>query len=193
MKSLLARLAASVAAAALAAGCAAGKAAAVRNEYLKSQLDPFVYAKPLPDVWPDVLGLLHEKDYPLVGSDAVAVGQSENWASNFLSPGFETRSGSAQNAAGTGFLPSLFSRSSSKGEDTWRYLKTGMGRDSRLFRADGVAEGEGCRVTFTAYNGRPGEIGVFSEDTARRDFQMELDLVRRVEPAAAARIEAGMP
>jgi hypothetical protein len=187
-----ARLAAALAAAALVVGCASARTARARSDYLKSQLEPFVYPKPLAEVWPDVLRLLHDKGYPLVGNDAVAVGQSENWFTNFLSPGSETRSGSAQGAAGTGFLPNLMSRGT-KGEDTWRYLKTGLSKDYRMFRADGVADGDGCRVVFTAYQGNPGETGVFISDTARRDFQMELELVRRVDPAAAARIEAGMP
>ena len=189
----LAYLAVALAATGLAAGCAAGRTAAVRNEYLKGQLEPFVYAKPLPEVWPDVLQLLHEKDYPLVGADAVAVGQSENWATNFLSPGFETRSGSAQNAGGTGFLPSLFGKSSAKDEDSWRYLKTGMGKNYRMYRVDGVADGDGCRVVFTAFQGRPGYTGEFNTNDSWRDFTMELDLLRRVDPEAAARIEAKMP
>jgi hypothetical protein len=187
-----ARLAAALAAAAVLTGCASAKAARARSDYLKSELEPFVYRKPLADVWPAVLRLLHDKGYPLVGNDAVAVGQSENWLTNFLSPGSETRSGSAEGSAGTGFLPNLMSRST-KGEDTWRYLKTGLSKDYRMFRVDGVADGDGSRVVFTAYQGKPGETGVFISDTARRDFPMELELVRRVDPAAAARIESGMP
>jgi hypothetical protein len=182
-------------AAAVTSGCASAKEARARSDYLKGQMEPLVYQKPIEEVWPDVLRLLNDKGYPLVGDDAVAVGQSETWFSNFLSPGSETRIGSADKANASGFLPYLLpsSQGSPKGEGTWRYLKTGLSKSLRMYRVDGFVEATGCRVVFTSYQASQTDYLYFASDTAKRDFAMELELARRADPAAAARIEAGMP
>ena len=188
-------LALSLAAGIAVSGCASAKAARARSDYLKAQMEPLVYPKPIEEVWPDVLRLLSDKGYPLVGDDAVAVGQSESWFTNFLSPGSETRIGSADKANATGFFPYLLpsSKGPPKGEGTWRYLKTGLSKELRMYRVDGLAEETGCRIVFTAYTASTADHQYFISDTAKRDYAMELELARRVDPAAAARIDAGMP
>ena len=189
-------LAALAAALSLATGCASAKAAKAREAYLEEQLLPLVYQKPIEEIWLEVVKLLNEKGYPLVGEDAVLAGQTENWFTNFLSPGSETRTGTTERASGTGFLPNILpsAKGKSKGEETWRYLKTGLSKDLRMYRVDAaVAEGGGWRVAFTAFRASETDHQYFISDTAKPDWQMALELASRVDPTAAARILAAMP
>jgi hypothetical protein len=181
---------------ALASGCASARAAKVRSEYLQAQLEPFVYQKPIGEIWIEVLRLLNEKGYPLAGHDAVAVGQSESWFGNFTSPGSETKTGTTERATGTGFLPNIIpsAKGKSKDEETWRYLKTGLNKELKMYRVDAaLTEGGGWRVAFTSYEASVADHNLFISSTAKPDWKMALELMRRVDPAAAARIEAGMP
>jgi hypothetical protein len=185
-----------LAALALAAGCASAKAAKARNDYLESQFLPLAYQKPIGDIWLEVVKLLSEKGYPLVGEDAVLAGQSENWFTNVLSTGSETRTGTTERASGTGFLPNILpsAKGKSKDEETWRYLKMGLSRDLKMYRVDAAAaEGGGWRVAFTSFHASQTDHQLFISSTAKPDWEMALELARRVDPAAAARIEAGMP
>jgi hypothetical protein len=185
---------ASALAAVVVTGCASVKAARAREAYLKAQLEPLVYDRPIEGIWTDVRKLLNEKGYPLAGEDAVAAGQTENWFASFLTPAMETRTGRAEDSAEAGFLPGLLpSKAPGKGEETWRYLKTGLSKQLKMYRVDAVADGPGWRVVFTSYQASPTDHQYFLRDTAKRDHEMELELARRVDPAAAARIEANMP
>jgi len=151
------------------AGCASFAAGRARDAYVARQLDELRYAKPIDEVWLEVRRLLAEKGYLLAGEDAKAVGQDRGFLGRLFSAAVETRG---------------------EGPDR-RYLETDWGerRDRRLrYRADGSSEGEGCRVVITAISQSAAEP---SEDSRYRDRAMELDLVRRVDPEAAARIEAG--
>ncbi len=65
--------------------------------------------------------------------------------------------------------------------------ETNYGPERKRYRIEGTDTGGGtCRIVFVALYARD-ELSV--EDSAR-DYDLELELVRQVEPHAAARIEA---
>jgi hypothetical protein len=173
-----------------AAGCASVQTGRARAEYLTRELDAVRYAQPLDEVWDEARRLLADRGYPLVGADAKAVGQSDVWLTNVFSPGTETRSTSA---GATGLLPNLLSRPSGGTADDdrgARFLETGWSRNRDRYRVDGWRDGPDCRVTFTAILEDRTEHQ--REAGRHRDLEMELDLARRLDPEAAARIEAGL-
>jgi hypothetical protein len=146
-------------------GCASMRASMARRAALRTELDALRLEKPLDEVWPEVQHLLAERDYPLLGKDAVAVGQPDNFLKSLFSPGHETR-----------------------GErDGGRSLETGWGDRRRRYRAEGLADARGCRVVFTAIDE---DLTTGRGELAERDPEMELALVRRVDRAAADGIEA---
>ena len=124
------------------------------------------------------------------------MGKSASWFGNITSPASETRTGTTERASGTGFLPNILpsAKGKSKDEETWRYLKTGLSKYLRMYRVDAAAaEGGGWRVAFTSFQASETDHQYFISSTGKLDWQMALELLRRLEPAAAARIEAGMP
>jgi hypothetical protein len=137
-------------------------AASRRASRLRHELDDHRFRKPLAEVWPAVLHLLADRQYELVGKDRAAAGQREY--SSFLQRGFETRD-----------YP-----------DGRRVLETMVNAEGIRYRVEGTAAGEGgCRVVFFAL---PRSLRDY-EKWNYRDFQMEMDLVWRVEPEVAGRIE----
>ncbi len=165
-------------------GCASMQADRARAQYLTTQLDALRYAKPLDEVWPEVRRLLAEKGYPLAGGDAKAVGQSDTVFARLFTPAKETRSLTDD----VGLFPSLFGPKGAT-PGSGRFLETGWRGDRDRYRVEGLEDGQGCRVGFTVIAQDLTEHG---RDAARhRDLEMELELARRVDPEAAARIEAG--
>ncbi len=169
---------------AFSAGCASTQAGRARAEYLTTQLDALRYAKPLDELWTDVRRLLAEKGYPLAGEDAKAVGQSDTVLARIFTPAKATRSLSDD----VGLFPSLLGAKGGT-SGSGRFLETGW-RGDRRYRVEGLEDGQGCRVGFTVIAQDLTEHG---RDAARhRDLEMELELARRVDPEAAARVEAGL-
>ncbi len=169
-----------------AAGCASVQASRARNQYLTSQLDALRYEKPLEEVWTEVRRLLADRGYPLAGVDAEAVGQRGGWLSNVFSPAKETRPRSAD----VGLFQAL-SGAGRADDGSGQYLETGwLERSWNRYRVDGLKDGPGCRIVFTAI---AQDVTEHRDAGRRRDLEMELELARRVDPEAAARIEASIP
>ena len=152
---------------------ASGACAAVqgqREQYLQARLDAFRFSKPLDEVWPQVQRLLADKGYPLVGKDGEAVGDEHGTLYSLFSPAKET----------------------SRESDGSRRLETGWRRDQTRYRVAGTPDGAGCRVVFTLLHEDTTEHGHDARER-KRGLEMELELARRVDPEAAASIEAGLP
>jgi hypothetical protein len=148
-------------------GCAGLGPARARETYLRQQLDDLEYAKPIGEVWPDVLRLLAERGYSLVGRDREKAGLPEQgFLGRLVSAGFETQQ---------------------LGEEG-RAVETDWDRHRLRYRVEGRCAGGRCRIEFTSI--KQDEMDP-ARDQRWRDREMELDLLRRVDPEAAARIEAG--
>ena len=143
------------------AGCASARA--VRKERLQRELDSFAYPRSLDQVWDEARRLLAERDYPLAGKDAEAVGQRPmSWAERIVSPARET--GAAQ------------------------ALDTGWNQYGERYRLEGWGEAGGSRIAFTFL--KQDRTDRRSEET--RDPELELELLRRLDPRAAARVESSI-
>ena len=159
--------------AALAAGCASMRLADERQAYFRPQLDTYRYAQGCLDVWPAVLKLLGSKGYPLEGRDRQYAAQgAQSGLGAFVDQGYETR---AVEGGGlvvrTGWLPSS--------EGASRYQVTGS-----------PGQPSGCAVTFTRISRGTLDPGSDQEAT---DWKVQLELLKQVDPEAAARMEAGAP
>ncbi len=152
------------------ASCASMQAERARREALAPRLDALRYSKPLDVVWSEARRLLAEKGYPLVGADAQAVGQRPNPIEIVLSRAKDTR----------------------PDPDGGQFLETGWGPGPSRYRLQGSAEGSGIRVVFWAIPEDPLEHGRDGYPPTR-GLDMELELARRLDPAAAAAIEAALP
>jgi hypothetical protein len=163
-------LATLAAALALGTGCAAMRASRAHDEALRAALDANHLSKPLPEVWQEVRRLLHERRYGLAGKDLEALG-IEGGASgiliNLFSPARETQS-----------VP--------RGGLT---LETGWGPEGirKRYHVEGSAGPDGTQVIFVAVTEDQTEHGHDKERA--RDLELELLLVRQLDPEAAERIE----
>ena len=156
--------------AAASGACASAQAKREREEYLQSRLDSFRFSKPLDEVWPQVQRLLADKNYPMVGKDGEAVGDEHGTLYSLFSPAKET----------------------SRETDGSRWLETGWRKDQTRYRVEGTPDGPGCRVVFTLLHEDTTEHGHDARER-KRGLEMELELARRIDPEAAAGIEAGLP
>ena len=144
-------------------------AAALREAKLRRGLDEYAYPRAVAEVWPEVQRLANERGYPLVGADRKAVGlEARNRVLEAFSPGFDTRT----RATGG------------------RILETGAGEGGYRLRAEAWPAGSGgCRVVFTRLK-RDDTNPALQLET--RDLGLELALLQRLDPVAAARVE-GVP
>ena len=154
-----------------ATGCASVRAAAARDAHLRDALGAHVYPMTCLAVWPDVLRLLASKGFALVGADRIVAGQPpQSGIGNFFSQGFQT-----QESFDGGLVVA------SDWNSAWvRYRASGT-----------VVPPGGCTVTFTRFS-QP-DTDDPSRTTSEKDWEMALELLRRVDPAAAAGVEAGVP
>jgi hypothetical protein len=150
-------------------GCASVKAKRERDEYLQTRLDSLRYQQPIEEVWLEVRRLLAANRYPLIGQDGEAVGESHNILYSIFSPAKET----------------------SPDGNGGRFLETGWRKDSTRYRAEGSPEGPGWRVVFTLLKEDPTEHGHDARER-KRGLELELQLAQKLDPAAAADIEAGL-
>jgi hypothetical protein len=179
MRPLAAVLAAGVTFAITSSGCASARAGRLRKERLRHELDSFVYPRPLDEVWQEARRLLAERGYPLAGSDAEAVGQRPmGWAERIVSPARETGP-----ALEGGLLQRMGAVKATSGAA--QALDTGWTQYGERYQLEGWSQGDGSRVVFTHLKQDPTD----RRSEASRDPELELELLRRLDPAAAARIE----
>jgi hypothetical protein len=165
-----ARLLPAVALAALALtgpGCASLSEYRARGKQVRAGLETFRYRQPVEQVWPVVRRLLADRGLTLAGKDAAAVGQKSSLMSQFSSAAKETRP-----TPGGGLL-----------------LETAWNQDSERWRAEAEPDAGGLRVVFTRIQLNQQEFG--SDGVALRDHDLEFDLLQRIDPDAAERIEEG--
>jgi hypothetical protein len=160
------------------ASCAT--AASIRKDRLQHELDGFVYAKPLGDVWQEARRLLAERGFPLADKDAEAVGQKPmNWTEKLLSPARETGP-----ATEGGLLQRMGVLKGKTVSGAAQALDTGWSQYGERYHLEGWTDGSGCRVLFTFIKQNSDR-----QETKSRDLDMELDLLRRIDPATADRID----
>jgi hypothetical protein len=182
MRRLLAFLVAGAAFAAASAGCAT--AAKVRQERLRRELDAFSFAQPLDEVWQEARRLLAERGYQLADKDAEAVGQRKmTFAERFLSPARETGP-----ATEGGLLQRLGAVKSRPVSTASQALDTAWNSYGERYHLEGWSQAGGSRVVFTWF--KQDRTDRQSEEV--RDLELELALVHRLAPPAAARIEADL-
>ncbi len=131
----------------------------------RKALDDYEFQKPLQEVWPEALRLVAEADYPLNGKDRTLVGLDEqSTLGKIFAKGHETQ----------------------LRDGKW-VAESGYGRDRRRYRVVGVETGpKTSKVTYVSLKARDD----LTQDEEARDTDMQLALVRRLDPAAADRIEA---
>ncbi len=156
-----------------AAGCASIRLADERQAYYLREAGSFTYAKGCMDVWPDVLKALGERGYPLKGRDRAYGGEGKQGAfSSVVEQGDETQ---AVEGGGLTVLTGWIAGST----NSTRYRVTGN-----------PGQPSGCSVTFTLIT-----TGVVDPANEQRetDWRIQMDVIRKVQPDAAARIDAGAP
>lgn len=148
-----------------ASGCAAISAQRAHDRIIETEVGGYRYAQPVEVVWPQVQRLLADHQLKLAGKDAVATGQSISTLEQLISAAKETdelpRGGLMLETAWT--------------NGGWRW------------RAEARPDAGGCRVVLT-------KIAVSTADHGRdgwavRDLELELALMRRIDPETAARID----
>jgi hypothetical protein len=137
--------------------------AARREGRLRDELDAYRIEKPLEQVWPEAMRVVLERGYQPVGKDREVVGLAPQgtWG-NLLAKGHET-----QRLGSDGLV-----------------LETNQDAEKRRYRVEGRRAGSGSRVKFVVVQQRPDDP---SEELSR-DLDAELELVRRFDPAGAARL-----
>jgi hypothetical protein len=157
----------------VAAGCAAIRVGNEQRTYYLKELGSWRYEKGCLDVWPSVLEILGQKGYPLSGRDRQYAGQGTQSALGaFVDQGSETRA-----VEGGGLAVRTGWQAAAEGAS--RYEVTGN-----------PGQPTGCVVTFTLVS--HGTIDP-SDDQREVDWRIQLELMKRIEPASASRIEAGAP
>jgi hypothetical protein len=167
------------------AGCASFQAKRARAEQLEKELDALRYSQPMDQVWQEVRRLLAERGFPLASEDAAAIGRSEmGFAERIFSPARKTYKLSDD----VGLLQQMGIAGGSSDKVSGLGLDTGWGKGSPRHRrhVEAISDGDEVRVIFT----RVVEDVTDHRESSARDLDMELDFARRIDPAAAERIEA---
>lgn len=161
-------------------GCASLVAQRARTQSLAEQLDAFRYAAPLDAVWQQGRLLLAERGYPLAQADAEAAGQpSMSLPVALFSPARATSTRERKRAA-------LFDHTSeATAAETPMSLDTGWNSRWQRYHVEASTAADGCRIRFTRLEQEQTDRQVVAE----RDLDLELELVRRIDPVRAARIE----
>lgn len=152
-------------------GCAglAGDRALVQR--LEHELAAAGCDRTLDEAWDEARRVLDEHGYELAGADARAVGKA---------PGVDSYVG----PLGSLFTPARETRV----EGTGRVLETGW-RNGLRYRLEGSAEAPGCHVAFLTVAEDPGQRGRDAWRAPRNDPSLGLELLHRLAPQEATRIE----
>ena len=141
-------------------------ASIAREARLRHQLAGYQLPWPLAAVWPEALKVVAERGFQLMGDDRALVGQgTQNAWGALLGKGFATRD---------------------LGEGRWA-AESNVDGEHRRYRIEGTAAGATASVV--RFISIQGDSDGPSESTTR-DVSLELDLVRRIDPAAAERMTA---
>jgi hypothetical protein len=155
-----------VAAAALgSSGCATWSTSSTRDQVMRAEVGGHRYTQPIDQVWPAVRQLLADKGLTLSGKDADLVGQDPGFLQRITTVARETES-----------TPSGGLRL----ETDWTYGRV-------RFRAEAQPDAGGCRVILTRIFEHENEYG--HDGRSMRDLDLELLLLQRIDPAAAARVD----
>jgi len=135
-----------------------------REARLRRELDGYRLAQPLAEAWPAALRLLDERGFELASDDRVSIGKAPLSAvGRFLSRARDTRS---------------------TRDGRW-VAETDHDASDVRYRVEGTDTGGGtCRITFFRI---AGSLDV-QDERENRDVELELELVRRVDPDGAARL-----
>jgi hypothetical protein len=149
---------------------ACNTAASARRAALRRGLDEARVSRSPAEIWPEVQRFLYERGYPLVGDDRAAIGQKPQGAvGRALARGFETRVRA----------------------DGSRVLETDQDRARLRVRAEARPAPEGgSRVRLTLL--KEMELNSLEVSEQRAD-ELELALLQRLDPAAAARAAGEAP
>jgi hypothetical protein len=157
----------------LSTSCASIRIGEERDAYFGKQLSAYAFPKSCMDLWPTVLQLLGSKGYPLQGRDRAYAGQPpESGFKSLVDQGYPTEA-----VEGGGLRVKTGWSDSAEGASQYVVMGTPAGASA-------------CAVTFTGRARDPVDPASIVET---QDWKMQLELLRRVDPAAATRIEAGAP
>lgn len=165
------RLSIALGVASLIGGCAGLRASSARKAYLRDHLAARVYSKTLEEIQPVARQLLFERGYGMAGRDTDGRG---SLAGESAWRGLAV--GQMQFAFGTDWR--------------WDHRGTGTSQRSR-YMVQGVKVGQNrYRMEMTRIIETVDDMGHTSQRMVR-DWEMELQLMERVDPAAAAQLSAG--
>jgi hypothetical protein len=149
-------------------GCAALSAQRARTRVLETEVGGYRYRQPVEAVWPQLKKLLVDTGLTLGGKDIPEADQATGLVG--LVVGMTSGAKETSSTPRGGLL-----------------LETGWTNGGRRWRAEAWPDGDGCRATLTMIAGSPASGG--PEDWSARDYPLELELIRRVDPDGAARID----
>lgn len=148
-----------------ASGCAAYTAQRARDQATATEVGGYRYRQPVDAVWPQVRRLLADHGLRLAGKDAEAVGQEVGTLELMISTARETSP-----TPGDGLT-----------------LETAWTHGGLRWRAVAEPAEGGCRVVLTRIEENSTDHG--HDGRATRDYAWELELIRRLDPEGAARID----
>lgn len=169
------------------AGCASLHARRARTERLQSELDALRYRKPIEEVWQEARRTLADRGFPLADEDAAAAGKGElGFAGRLFSPARATRP-LKKDAA---LLQRMGAAGDPNSEVSGLALDTGWRDGSPRQRRHLEAYTDGDEVRVAVF--RIVEEAPEQREATDRDLELELELARRLDPAAAERIDAAV-
>ncbi len=148
-----------------ASGCATLAEQRARARIMETEVGGYRYRQPVEAVWPEVRRMLAERGLKLAGKDAEAAGQSISTLERVISVARET---------------SETPRGGLTLETAWTY-------GGWRWRVVADPDQGGCRVVITRIQENPTDHG--HDGLSGRDYEWELDLIRRFDPATADRID----
>jgi hypothetical protein len=148
-----------------AGGCAGPSAERAQRERLGRAVADYRHPQPLDEVWTELRLLLAGLKLDLAGKDAEAVGQEPGIVSFIFSSARET----------------------ARADCGGKVLETGYSPGGVRYRAEACPDPAGVRVVLTRITA---EGANHRDGTSRRDAELELALIRRLSPEAAAILEA---
>lgn len=147
-------------------GCASFSQYRARSAQVRSAMEQHRYPQPIELVWPHVQRLLSDRGLELAGADATAVGQRSAKLTQVTSAAKETRTTMAGG----------------------RVLETGWSSNGMRWRAEASPDAGGLRVVLTQVQRSGDEVGF--DGVGLRDYELELDLLYRIDPDAGEKAEA---